>query len=474
MRRLPQQLVSLPEGPGPIYLKLYHKIRSLILTGAWPAGTRLPSSRRIAEDLGISRNTAFLAIDQLMSDGWIFARAGSGIYVSSEAPPARPIPSRSAADAEPDVEDPGPVPFQITPGALDLFPVAQWARLQSKVWSKASQSALNEGSGGGWFPLRSAIASHLYAVRGLTCAPEQVLVLPSSQSAVNLALRALSQAGDEMWIEDPGYPFARQAIGSAGLIECDIPVDASGIRVDVGIGRSPGSRLAYVTPACQFPTGAVMSESRRQELLDWATRRQSYIIEDDWDYNACFHFNRPPEPLAARLPDRVLFIHSFNRVMFAGLRITALVAPLELVSVLIEARQGMDGFTNVANQIALAEFITRGHLASHLRASRVAHVERRAALHRAISAHLGDYIRIDPLQAGLHTVAYTSGLPDGPMAAQARRCGLACSAMSDYMSDLGESEPALLLGFAGHPPESLTRATESLGACLAEFMAGRE
>lgn len=469
MRRLRQQLVSLPEGDGPLYLKLYHKIRSLILNGSWPPGTRLPSSRRLAGDLGISRNTALLAIEQLTADGWIVARPGSGVYVSSEAPPARPAPGSSPASEASAEGESAPVPFQIIPGAIDVFPVEQWARLQSQVWSKASQAALNEGSGAGWHPLRCAIAAHLHAVRGLACEPDQLLVLPGSQAALDLALRALARPGDEIWMEDPGYPYARQAIRAGGLTEVALAVDSSGIRVGDGLARAPRAKLAYVTSGCQFPTGALLSEARRRELMDWASDSEAFILEDDWDYNACFHLDRPPEPLAARLPDRTLFIHSFNRLMFTGLRIAALVVPRHLVPVLIEARQAIDGFTNVANQIALAEFIQRGHLASHLRVSRAAHVERRTALHRALSDLFGDRLRIDPAQAGLHALAYTGGLSDTLMAAQARRSGLACSALSDFAAEGARVEPALMLGFASCPPEALVEGARRLADCLAPF-----
>ena len=467
MRRSPQPLVSLPEGPGPIYLRLYHKIRSLILDGSWPAGTRLPSSRRLAEDLSIARNTANLAIDQLMADGWIVARPGSGIYVSDEAPPVRPPALSAIAGQALDFDEGGPIPFQIIPGAIDLFPVETWARLQSQVWSKASLSALHEGSGAGWYGLRCAIAAHLHAVRGLVCAPEQVLVVSGSQAAIDLGLRALAQPGDQMWTEDPGYPYARQAIRAAGLVEACIPVDSEGIMVSQGVVRAPRARLAYVTPACQFPTGALMSERRRLELIDWADGGHGYVIEDDWDYNACFELAHPPEPLAARSPERVLFIHSFNRVMFPGLRIAALVVPPSLVPVLVEARQAIDGFTNVANQIALTEFIQRGHLASHLRASRIAHGERRSALHDALSRHLGDLVRFDPAQAGLHVVAHTPGQSDTALAVRARRSGLGCYAMSDFAGDESRVDPALLLGFAAYSPAKLDEAAARLAACLA-------
>ena len=464
MRRSPQQLVSLPSGPGHLHLKLYHRIRSLILSGAWSPGTRLPSSRRLAKDLGVSRSTAILALDQLIADGWISTRLRSGTYVSYEAPPARPAP-----DVPPHVaqQEAGPELFAISPGGIDLFPSHQWSRIQARVWREHPTEALLEGSGAGWYPLRRAVAGHLHAVRGLRCSPEQVVIVSGTQEAMNLAVRLLGAPGESAWVEDPGYPLARQAVRAAGLSEVGIPVDAEGIRVRDGRAMAPGARLAFVTPACQFPTGAVMSQARRRELLAWAEKRGGFIVEDDWDFNSYFQAPHPPDPIAATDGERTIFIHSFSRLMFNGLRIAALVAPEPLVPSIIELREVIAGLTNMPSQIALADFIHKGLLSAHLRACRLAYAERRAAMHRALLDYMPDLVSIDPAQAGLHALVHLDGVRDSPLAAKARRNGFACSALSDFAFGDGQnSGQALLLGFAAFPPEAIDRGVQALAEVL--------
>lgn len=462
--RSPQKLVALPDGQGPIHLRLYHQIRALILDGSWPSGTHLPSSRQLADDLGISRNTAIQAVDQLVADGWVIARTGAGVFVSAEAPPARPShPASGWGHANVST---APAPFHVRPGPVDLFPISKWTKLQARVWNQASTEAMHESSGAGWAPLRQAVAAHLHAVRGLACVPDQVLILSSSQSAIDLALRVLAVPGDQVWVEEPGYPAARQAIRANQLTEAPVPVDAQGLCVETGIQRAAHAKIAYVTAACQYPTGRVMSEPRRGALLAWASRNDAFIVEDDWDYNACFDAPQPPMPLAARASHRVLHIHSFNRLLFPGLRIAALVVPSELAPRFIEMRQLVDGFTNVANQMALAEFIHRGALASYLRTCRIACTERRAALHRAVAAFMPGNVRIDPLQSGWWSVAHLDGLHAAPLAAQARAEGFWCMALSDFSADPLDSAQALLLGFAGFKTDALTAATMKLAQCL--------
>jgi GntR family transcriptional regulator/MocR family aminotransferase len=467
MRRSAQQLISLPGGPGHIYLKIYHKLRALILDGSWPAGTRLPSSRRLAKDLGVSRNTAILAIDQLMADGWINTRAGSGVFVSAEAPAASRPNVSPLIPQYLDHSVSEPQPFQITPAALDIFPIDRWARIQSRIWRTASTGALNEGSGAGWYPLRCAVAAHLYAVRGLPCTPEQVVIVPSSQAAVDILLRVMAAPGDGVWMEEPGYPLVRQALRAHGLVEHSIEVDSSGMRVEDGVERAPHAKLAYVMPACQFPTCSVMSTDRRRRLLAWARSSGGYVIEDDWDFNAGFQTGHPPEPLAAADREHVLYVHSFNRLLFPALGIAALVVPEPLVARIVEHRRTIDAFTNVANQIALAEFIQSGLLAAHLRACRAAYAERRDALQRAILAHMPPSVSFDPDQAGLHLVGYLDGHSDAQLAARARRAGFACSALCDYRaSSPPDAAQALLLGFAAFAPELLEPATQALAGAL--------
>ncbi len=457
MRHSPRQLVSLPKGSGPLHLRLHHKIRSLILAGSWPPDTRLPSSRDLARDLGISRNTAILAIDRLIADGLARSRPGSGVFVTEAA--FAGAPSSSTA-LEP------PAPFQLAYGGVDLFPAGRWARIQARVWSSASRNALYEGSGAGFHPLRRAVAAHLHATRGLPCSAEQIMIVSGTQSAIDLALRVLGERGGRAWMEDPGHPYVRQAIQANGLNSVAVPVDSDGLRVADAIAAAPDARLAYVTPACQFPTCSTLSEARRLELLDWAEAAGAWIIEDDWDHDARFDGSPPPEPLASRSGGRALYIHSFNRILFPGLRIAALVVPESLVPALVDARRAIDGFSSLSNQIALAEFIERGYLASHLRSSRIALAARRTAMHGALTDMMRNVVTFDPAQPGLHVVARPTSGGDAALAAMARRAGLECLALSTFSERGGAAPQALLLGFAAFAPNVLARAVKRLASSL--------
>lgn len=465
MRSSPQQLLSIPNGAGPLYLQVYHRIRTLILTGAWPPGTRLPSSRALARDLGMSRNTGLLAVEMLMADGWIVSRAGSGIFVSSEAPPARHFSSPAQGD-EAERGD-AAVPFDIAQGATDIFPVKEWAKIHARVWTRASKDALHEGAGAGWEPLRRSVAGYLHAVRGLACSPEQVLIMSSAQAAVDLTIRVLASPGDSIWVEDPGYLFVREAFRAHGLRQVLVPVDDDGIIVSEGIASEPRARLAYVTPASQLPTCAILANDRRSELLDWARRTGSYVIEDDWDFNAVFDGRQPPEPVAASCPEQVVFIHSFNRLLFPALRIAVLVAPVGLADKFIDARRAIDGFPNMANQIALAEFIDRGLLSAHLRKSKVTYARRRAALHSGVRQHLSRWLHIDEERPGLIGLAFTPPGRDSEMAAIARSNGIACIGLSDFKVNDSASPAALPLGFAAYPEEVIDDACRRLAEALA-------
>ena len=466
MRSSLQSLLSLPEGTGPLYLKLYHRIRSLILSGAWPRGTRLPSSRTIARDLGISRNTAMLALDHLLADGWIHARPGSGIYVSDEAPSSRLAVADLSHEAPSAARDTQPVPFQLAAAGADLFPVERWAKLHSELWRSAPNAALYEGSGAGWEPLREAVAAYLLAVRGFECSPEQVIVLTSSQAALNLAIRVLGEAGDGIWVEDPGYPEARRAFASHGLRQLCVPVDGEGLDVRFAVAEGDEARFAYVTPACQFPTCAAMSGERRDQLLHWARRRGAFIIEDDWDHDARFDGGRSEPPLAQSDRERVLFVHTFNRLLFPALRIAALVVPQAMVGRFVEARWLIDGYTNIANQIVLTQFMQRGYLSAHMRRCREVYAARRRALHEALAERMGDMVSLDPKQNGLHALAYLEGSSDSAVAAKARRAGVACLGLNDFAERPGVARSALVLGFAAFSEERLRAGVVTLSSAL--------
>jgi GntR family transcriptional regulator/MocR family aminotransferase len=398
-----------------------------------------------------------------MADGWISARAGSGIFVSDEAPRGRP--HALAQFLTPAKTDSKARPLAITYGSVDDFPLVPWARIQSKIWKAGSTSALGDECDIGWPALRSAIAAHLNALRGIRCDSNRILIVSSTQSAIDLIFRAVAQAGEPILMENPGYPAARAAIRAHRLQEIVVPIDAEGISIAEGEMASPEARLAYVTPACQFPTCSVMSASRRRELLGWAERKDAFIVEDDWNSHAFFESNHPPDPLASTNPDRVFYIYSFNRIMFPGIRIAALIPPARFVDKMLKIRRAIDCFTNVANQMALEEFIRRGFLSGHMRASRLTNLARRAAMHRAVLAHMPDFVTVDPVQAGLHVVAELHQGADGPLAAKARRRGFDCSALSDF--SLGTpSRQALLLGFAAFTNDVIERSVADLSRAL--------
>lgn len=463
MRASPQQLLSVVPHGGPLYLQIYHRIRSLILSGAWPPGACLPSSRALARDLKVSRNTAILAIEKLMADGWVISRAGSGIYVSSEAPPARP-PRQSETTAT-GAATVVPIPLEIGQPATDAFPIEEWAKIQRNVWSTAADHALHEGPVEGWPELRSQVASYLHAVRGVDCSPDQILILGGTQSAIDLCVRVLGKAGDGIWTENPGYPYGRKVFQAHGLNQILVPVDAEGISVVEGIAKGKSAKLAYVTPACQFPTCAILSDERRKTLLSWAEDQGSYIVEDDWDFHSVFD-GRLPEPLLASNSERVILIHSFNRLLFPGLRIAALVIPRPLIEPFIDNLYSVERYQNVSNQIALAEFMHRGLLSSHLRRCNSLYRERRDAMHNGISKYLGKYLHVRSGQAGLHCLAWTRGLQDSKVAAEVRSSGVACLALNDFVID-ADVPSALILGFAAFSPDTINDALRDVARIIA-------
>jgi GntR family transcriptional regulator/MocR family aminotransferase len=341
-----------------------------------------------------------------------------------------------------------------------------WRAMQNKVWQKDGADALPEGDGAGWLPLRRELALHLHAMRGVACSPEQIIVVSSVQAAIDLTLRVLAEPGDGIWVEDPGYPQARAAFDYHRLRQHPVPVDHDGIRVDVGLARAADARLAYVTPACHFPLCTLLSQARREALLSWADAGDAYVIEDDWDFNAAFNGQFPVEPLAASASDRVIFIHSLNRILFPGLRITALVVPAKLTHRFVAARKAIDGFPNVANQMTLSRFMGEGMLSAHLRRCRAVYEERRSAMQQAVAEHLAPWLVIDDQTRGLHRVLQSRVEPDTELASRGRSAGVPCSALSDFAIEPLAGNGALVLGFGAFSPAAIAQAAQRLGLAL--------
>lgn len=376
-----------PEPQGGLYQGLYKRLRTFILDGVWPPGTRLPSSRTLAADLKVSRNTAILAVEQLIADGWAESRSRSGVYVSA-APVAAPA-VRVEAKAHDAPELP---PFALERPAADLFPAQIWKQLQARAFAAIEPHHLASADPAGDAGLREMIARLVCAPRGLRCQADQILIVPTATAAIGLVAAALLRVGDTALIEDAGRPAVRRILAARGARLQAITA--------TGSDPLPPARLACVAPAVQLATGFALDETARAHLLAWARAGDGWVLEDDRDSDLWFDA-APPVPLAAEDGNRVLLMGSFNRVLFPGLCVAFLVAPAALIEPLRAAHAIVGGRASLASQLALREFIGEGHLARHLRRRRQAYAERRAALLECLEG------LIDPAdvnRAGLHLV----------------------------------------------------------------------
>jgi GntR family transcriptional regulator/MocR family aminotransferase len=423
-----------------LYQGLYKRLRSFILDGVWPPGTRLPSSRALAADLKVSRNTAILAVEQLIADGWAESRSRSGVYVSTS--PAATLDEglfhRCTAPAE-------LPPLALQRPATDLFPAQIWKQLQTAAWAQIEPHRLLTADPAGDPALRDVIARLVCAPRGLRCHPDQIIIVSSAALAIDLIAATLIRPGDRVVVEDPCRPALRQLLRSRGARLCSLPVDGEGLDTGRLGDDAADARMACVAPFAQFPTGAPMSPPRRETLLGWADQADAWIIEDDRDSDAWVGPDEPPLPIAVQAPDRTILVGSFNRLLFPGLCVAFLVAPPEIAERLRAAHATMGARASLAAQIALHGFIAEGYLTRHLRRRRTAYAERRQLLTELVDGRViaGN---------GLHLV-----LPVQPGTAPMLAAALAEERLGgvdlDHFSETRRSGDRLLLGLGATPDQ---------------------
>jgi GntR family transcriptional regulator / MocR family aminotransferase len=448
---------STRRGDSPLYRETYRRVRAMILDGTLRAGDRLPSSRAMAEDLRVSRNTIEAAFGQLRSEGYVERRVGAGTFVSADAqaapsgsarraingasrPTARTLVrlrekgeralsrrGQTSSAPPPDIDADADASFGVCRPGLDLFPVDTWNRLVARRARRSMRDLLDEQPPDGLPPLRAAIASYLRLARGVRCTPEQVIVMTSTQQAINLVARLLIDAGDQVWLEEPCYNGARHVFAAAGARIVPVPVDEGGLNVDLGATRAPRARLAYVTPSHQFPLGVTMTLKRRLALIQWANLSNAWILEDDYDSD--LHYDG--RPLAALQgiddSDRVLYAGTFNKIMFPSLRLAYLVVPSDLVELTVAARRWMDGHTTALTQAVMADFMHDGHFGTHVRAMRQAYRDRRDALEQAVEKYARRHIRLGPRDGGMHAVGWLPRRTTARVISTRRRGVLCCA-----------------------------------------------
>lgn len=457
-----------PRPTVPLHQQIAEALKRRIASGELGVGARLPSSRDLAAQFGVSRATVELAYGNLAAEGYVARRSSAGTRVlsmrSAAVEPFLPaftpalMPGLASVPARP------PGLFQMGLPALDAFPRKLWSRLAARHARALSVSKMVYQEPGGFSPLRRAIANHLAMGRGIPCTARQVFVTSGFLGALSLASRAVLTAGDKVLVEDPGFPAAREAITLSGGVAVPVPVDGLGMDFSSGISAAPDARAVLITPAAQFPLGCALSAGRREQMLAWASASQAWVLQDDYEENlSCV--DRPEGSSAPGSSAwRLLRLGSFSNLLFPGFRLGYLLAPEPLLERLehVAALQPMN--QSLIDQMVVYDFIVQGHLVRHLARMKIIYAERRLALQRALNEvfeHVG-HAEV----CGMHLLLrLPADRDDVGFAAAARAQGMAVNALSP-MGLRVNTGPGLLLGYANVLPERAMDAALCLKRAL--------
>ncbi|HEX2450622.1 MAG TPA: PLP-dependent aminotransferase family protein [Gemmatimonadales bacterium] len=480
----PSAALSLPQPRDgtPAWRWLCAALRAEILEGRLRPGDRLPATRGLARQHGLSRGTIVAAFRQLEAEGYVAGSRGSGTYVSqvlpddllqvprrsSVAPPARANLRRNLSTfAGRVIGFPG---FSVRPTrafrcdlpALDLFPTTLWAQVAGRRLRGATLDLLLGCGPLGYIPLRRAVADYLRTSRGVRCEAEQIVIVSGAQEALDLVARVFVNPGDRVAVEDPGYPGAALLFHALGARVVPVPLDDEGMQVPAA--RVRGARLAYVTPAHQFPTGIGMTLRRRLALLEWARAGGTVIVEDDYDSE--YRYAGRPMPALQGL-DRhglVLFVGSFSKVLFPSLRLGYLVIPPDLIDRFEAIRSVTSRHASLVEQAVLCDFITEGHFGRHVRRMRAIYAERLGVLLETARTRLTGMLELSSVEAGLQTTAWLApGIDAEQVAAAAGQRDVDVVPLGRYQRRPAPAAPqGLQLGFAAVDGHEIRRGVREL------------
>ncbi|MEM5317929.1 PLP-dependent aminotransferase family protein [Paraburkholderia sp. JHI869] len=507
----------------PVYRQLHKLLQQAILSRELPAGARVPSSRLLAAELGIARNTVTQVYEQLVLEGYVTSATGRGTFVADTSPdeivgateigstqvrknvelpgavqsaggvatnrqdvqgaetlaatatathPQRPMARALSARGTRLITSAGVSKRQggaFMPGVPDVsrFPARVWTRLHNKYWRSLRPDLLTYAPGGGLALLRHVLADYLRTSRSVRCSPEQIIITTGIHQSIDLAVRLLSDPGDTIWTEDPCYWGVRSVLHVSGLNTRPIAVDSEGLNPSPADFAAPPPRLMLVTPSHQYPLGMVMSLARRRMLLEYARQHQCWIIEDDYDSE----FRYGSRPLASLqgldTAGQVIYVGSFGKTLFPGLRVGYLVAPEALAESFATASAELYREGQLLQQAVLAEFIAEGHFTSHIRKMRALYGQRRQVLLDVVSRRYGDALPAMGGDAGLHVVMQLpEGSDDRAVAEAALARNIVVRPLSGYYSSRERANPGLLIGYACVPDEEIAPAFETLAEAI--------
>jgi GntR family transcriptional regulator/MocR family aminotransferase len=470
-----------------LWQQLYRQLRQAVISRRLAPGTLLPATRHLALQLGCSRNTVLGAFEQLIAEGYLKARSGSGTFVVDVLPEdlTPPFESRSETQdqkCELDLSRRGKIltitiPQQVEPYRafapslpdISLFPFRIWEKL-SRIWRNPDRSLLMHSDPGGYWPLRESICTYLRTARMIECMPEDVIITTGAQNGVDIAARLLLDPGEPVWVEDPGYPGLRGALFAAGATVIPVPMDDEGLSLSDGIATGTTPRMIAVAPSHQYPLGTVMSLQRRLKLLALANEIDSWIIEDDYD-NEFRYAGRPPAALRSLDGgSRVIYVGTFSKVLFPSLRLGYLVVPSRIAERFAVGRTGLDFQPSILPQPIVDAFMREGFFSTHVRRMRSIYRNRQAALVEAAEMYLSHILSVRPDVSGIHLLGHFNAETRGRLSdVEASRRAAACRVITPPLSSFYVDQRnggALVLGYAAVDETTIVAAAQRLAAAL--------
>ncbi|WP_422377407.1 PLP-dependent aminotransferase family protein [Roseibium sp.] len=482
---LPEGILTLDRtDPVPLAEQIYRCFREAVRAGHLTAGTRLPSTRRLAASLKVARNTVNTAYELLKAEGVISIRGGAAPRISAELPPEGAAGEVVPGTAAPALSTRGKLlsenlrgegwfrqPGALQPGApaLDSFPFEDWARCLRRAARLERSSDLHYQNFCGVEALKQQLVRHLAAERGVRAEPEQILITSTMQASLSLLAQVLTDPGDAVWLEEPGYLGARTAFHGAGLVIRPLPTDREGADASKVASGAPAPKLIYVTPSHQYPLGVRMPLARRLSLIQAAEDAGAVILEDDYDSEFLFS-GRPVAALHGLAPEgRVIYLGTFAKSLLPGLRIAYCVVPKVLTEPLQQMMRNMGCAANVQAQAALAWFMDSGAYRKHLKQIRELYQERGNLLVEILQRRLGNRLEVTPPTGNVQVaVLFREQVDDIGIALAMQERGFAVSALSNcYMEAPRKS--GLIIGFAGATRDQIDQGADALASLLEQF-----